>query len=349
MMKKLTLAFAICIIGSMVSQNWADEITEQPGYIKGELIYSLDERPTRSCHASTIVEAADGTLVAAWFGGTHERNPDVGIWVSRLENGAWTRPKEVANGVMSPQNRYPCWNPVLFRSADDTLILFFKVGPSPGQWWGERVISSDNGKTWHDQRRLPPDIVGPIKNKPVVLEDGTILCPSSHEYSGWTIHVEITSDLRNWTVVGPLNDPNVIGVIQPTILKYKDGSLQMLCRTNKKYGFIAQTWSKDHGKSWSEVGKTSLPNPSAGIDAVTLKDGRQLLVYNPSSTSRVPLAVAISGDGIDWRQVITLERADAAGQNSYPAVIQTSDGLVHIVYTYHRESIKHVVLDPKKI
>ena len=348
-MKNFKLVFAICFIGSMTGPTWADMITEKPGYIHGELIYPLDDRPTPSCHASTLVEAADGTLVAAWFGGTHERHPDVGIWVSRLENDAWTRPMEVANGVMSPQKRFPCWNPVLFKSVDGTLILFFKVGPSPSEWWGERVISHDNGKTWMDQRRLPPEIVGPVKNKPVVLRDGTILCPSSHEYKGWTVHLEMTSDLKNWTVVGPLNDPNIISTIQPTILQYEDGRLQILCRTQRKHGFIAQSWSRDHGKSWSEFSKTSLPNPSAGIDGVTLDDGRQLLVYNPSSTSRIPLAVAISSDGIDWQQVMTLETADAEGENSYPAVIQTSDGLVHITYTYHRESIKHVVLNPKEL
>ncbi len=344
-MKAILFILPICVVAGFSHSGWADAITEQAGYVKGELIFPLDDKPTPSCHASTIVQTPDGSIVAAWFAGTHERHEDVGIWVSRLEGDAWTRPVEVANGVMSPQKRFPCWNPVLFQPRQGPLVLFFKVGPTPSEWWGERVISVDNGKTWHDQRRLPEQVVGPIKNKPVVLKDGTILCPSSHEYQGWTVHVELTKDLKSWTVVGPLNDPNRLSAIQPTILSYPDGRLQMLCRTPKKHGFIAQAWSQDQGRTWSELTKTTLPNPSSGIDAVTLKDGRQLLVYNPSATSRIPLDVAISTDGTDWTRVMILED-QPPGQHSYPAIIQTSDGLVHITYTYQRLSIKHVVLDP---
>ena len=324
----------------------ADAITDQPGYLRGDLIFPLDDKPTPSCHASTLVETADGVLMAAWFAGTAERNDDVGIWVSRFEGGAWTRPVEVANGVMSPQRRYPCWNPVLFRPSQGPLVLFFKVGPSPSEWWGERILSTDGGRTWQDQRRLPSQVVGPIKNKAVVLEDGTILCPSSSEHEGWRVHLEITSDLKTWNVVGPLNDPNELGAIQPTLLRYPDGRLQMLCRTPRKHGFIAQTWSQDKGQTWTKMTATSLPNPSAGIDGVTLKDGRQLLIYNHSRTSRIPLYAAISSNGSDWRRVLILED-QPPGEHSYPAVIQTSDGLVHVSYTYQRLGIKHVVLDPR--
>jgi predicted neuraminidase len=97
---------------------------------------------------------------------------------------------------------------------------------------------------------------------------------------------------------------------------------------------------------------TELPNPSAGTDAVTLKDGRQLLVYNHSDRSRSSpgrqiLNVAVSRDGISWKTVLTLEKQK--GEYSYPAVIQASDGMVHISYTYDRKSIKYVVLDPQTL
>src|SRR2546427_137606 len=80
----------------------------QPGLMKSEFIY--ETAPFPECHASTIVETKSG-LVAAWFGGTRERHPDVGIWLARHVSGGWTVPVEVANGVQSPTNRYPCWNP----------------------------------------------------------------------------------------------------------------------------------------------------------------------------------------------------------------------------------------------
>jgi predicted neuraminidase len=187
--------------------------------------------------------------------------------------------------------------------------------------------------------------MGPIKNKPVQLADGRILCPSSSEHAGWQVHVEVTRDLKKWEVVGPLNDGKDISVIQPTILTYPDGRLQMLCRTRRER-FIAQAWSEDGGRTWGKLHATNLPNPNSGIDAVTLRDGRQLLVFNNTKQGRTPLNVAVSKDGEDWDVVLTLE--NEPGEYSYPAVIQTADGLAHTTYTYHRKSIKHVVLDPRK-
>lgn len=335
----LVLVLGCGLVGMMASGAGGGEEAIR----RAELIYSLDDRPTPSCHASTMAQTSDGHIVAAWFAGTRERAEDVGIWVSRLEDDRWSRPVEVADGVMSPQKRFPCWNPVLFQPREGPLLLFFKVGPSPSEWWGEWMVSSDNGKTWHDRRRLPAHVMGPIKNKPVQLADGRILCPSSSEHQGWRVHIEVTADLKNWEVIGPLNDGVEMEAIQPTILQYADGRLQFLCRT-RNLGRIAQSWSKDGGRSWSPLSATSLPNPSSGIDAVTLKDGRQLLVFNNTPQGRTPLSVAVSSDGDTWDVVLTLE--DQPGEYSYPAVIQTADGLVHVTYTYQRKSIKHVVLDP---
>jgi len=337
--------FVIVFIATGAEIAWSGEMPSQTGWVRGELIFPLDNRPTPGCHASTIEQTGDGQIVAAWFAGTDEGEDDVGIWVSRLENGRWSSPVEVANGVMSVQKRYPCWNPVLFQPKEGRLVLFFKVGPTPREWWGEWTISKDGGKTWAPQTRMPPAIMGPIKNKPVQLADGRILCPSSSEHRGWQVHVEATRDFAHWDVIGPLNDGKDIGVIQPTILVHPGGRLQMLCRTRRE-GFIAQTWSTDNGKTWARFEATTLPNPNAGIDAVTLRDGRQLLVFNNTPRGRTPLNVAISRDGRQWDVVVTLE--DQPGEYSYPAVIQTADGLVHTTYTYLRQSIKHVVLDPSK-
>lgn len=341
----LFASFVICLSGSCAT---ATESGTQPhaAVERAGQVFPLESPPTPGCHASTIVETRDGKILAAWFAGADEGEDDVGIWVSRWENGAWSRPVEVVNGVMSPQRRYPCWNPVLFQPREGPLVLFFKVGPTPSQWWGERMVSEDNGATWKDQRRLPGHVMGPIKNKAVQLEDGRILCPSSSEHAGWRVHVEITNDLENWEVVGPLNDPATMGAIQPAILTYPNGRLQMLCRTKGK-GFISESWSQDGGRTWSPMSLTNLPNPNSGIDAVTLKDGRQLLVFNNTKKGRSPLNVATSQDGKQWDVRLDLETQP--GEYSYPAVIQASDGRVHITYTFLRTSIKHVVLDPTKL
>jgi len=320
----------------------------QPGLLKSEFIF--ETAPFPECHASTIVETEIG-LVAAWFGGTHERHPDVGIWLSRFVDGKWSAPIEFANGIQSPTNRYPCWNPVLFQPKNGPLLLFYKVGPSPSKWWGMMMGLPDIQSAFAGQmpkpRRLPEEILGPIKNKPVQLVNGDLLCPSSTEDSGWRVHFEWTSDLgKTWHKTEPVNDGKTIGAIQPTILFHPNGRLQALGRT--KQDKIFEIWSDDGGKTWSEMKLTSLPNPNSGIDAVTLRDGRQLLVYNHSTKGRSPLNVAISEDGKVWQSALTLED-DPGKQFSYPAVIQTKDELVHITYTWKRERIKHAVLDPSKL
>jgi predicted neuraminidase len=319
------------------------------GVVRSEFVY--ETAPFPSAHASTIVETRTG-LVAAWFGGTRERASDVGIWLSRAARGAWTAPVEVANGVEPDGTRYPCWNPVLFRMADGTLALFYKVGPSPSQWWGVVRTSRDDGTTWGDARRLPNGILGPIKNKPVRLADGTILSPSSTEStddpSVWRVHFERSADGgRTWTVVSVPEPANAapIDAIQPTVLVHPRGRLQALGRTRS--GRIFETWSSDGGATWSPLALTALPNPNAGIDAVALRDGRHLLVYNHTTSGRSPLNVALSRDGKVWEAALVLEREP--GEYSYPAVIQTADGLVHVTYTWKRERIKHVVIDPARL
>ncbi len=319
---------------------------EQPGYLKSELIFPLDNKPSPNCHASTIVENQAGELVASWFGGTEEGNSDVGIWVSRYTEGKWSKPVEAATGEWILGRRFPCWNPVLFQPRKGPLLLFFKTGPTPSTWWGEWMVSEDGGKTWKDRQCLPKGGIGPVKNKPVQLQDGTILCPSSSEHNGWRVHLERTADLgKTWEIIGPLNTNKELQVIQPCILTYPEGRLQLLCRT-KKEKVIAQSWSQDGGTTWSPVAATELPNPNSGIDAVTLSDGRQLVVYNPIPKGRNKLSVAISADGETWKEVMKLEE-ETAGEFSYPAGIQTADDMVHITYTYNRVSIKHAVIDPK--
>jgi predicted neuraminidase len=320
-----------------------------PGIASAEFIY--DKAPFRECHASTI-EWTKGGLVAAWFGGTAEGHRDVGIWLSRHDGEKWSAPVEVANGVKADGTRHPCWNPVLFQMSGP-LVLFYKVGPSPSTWWGMRMESSDNGKTWSKSVRIPDGLLGPVKNKPVLGRDGAILAGSSTEHDGWRLHMERSTDGgKTFTKIGPLNDGKEFGAIQPTILIWPGGELQILCRSRQNK--IVESRSSDGGKTWSTVKAIALPNPSSGIDAVTLRDGRGLLVYNHTTRNsasrprdREFLNVAVSADGKKWAAAAVLE--NQPGEYSYPAAIQTPDGLVHITYTYDRKRIKHVVLDPAKL
>lgn len=322
------------------------------GILKDEFIFERAVFP--ESHASTIAETDDG-LIAAWFGGTKEGYKDVCIWTSRLVKNKWTTPVKVADGVLNDTVRYPCYNPVLYYTPEKELLLFFKIGPNVAGWTGWMIRSKDNGKTWGPREALPEGFLGPVKNKPVLV-NGVLICPSSTEKTGWKFHLEYTRDWgRTWTKSAPLNDPKIITGIQPSLLQYKDGRMQLLGRSMNRT--VNEVWSIDGGKTWSAMQPAALPNNNSGTDAVTLKDGRQLIVYNhvkPDSSlprgkgARTPLNVALSKDGKSWYASLILEDSPVS-QYSYPSVIQTRDGKVHVVYTWRRERIKHVVIDPAKL
>lgn len=341
---KLTRSLAYRRMTSRMAAALHRNDTEPADSAIVEAEFVFDDDPFGMAHASTI-EQVGGTLIAAWFAGSLEGRADVGIWVSRNRKGRWSAPVRVATGEEAGGARHPCWNPVLFQPARGPLMLFYKVGASPRSWWGMLRTSNDGGQTWSAAERLPDPILGPIKNKPIELTDGTLLSPSSTEEGRWRVYIERSIDGANWERIGPVADGGRLVAIQPSILRYRDARLQLLCRT--KQGWIAQSWSGDRGRTWSTLEPIELPNPNSGTDAVTLDDGRQLLVYNHSHRTRTNLGVALSTDGRTWSRVLGLDHG--LGEYSYPAVIQTTDGLVHVTYSWNLRRIRHVVLDPERL
>ena len=376
--------------------------TSHPAIVKDEFLYEKATFP--QCHSVSIVETRKGDLVATYFGGKHERNPDVCIYVSIKKKGAkeWSKPILAADGVFMPGTkeaeiagisgditRKACWNPVITEMPNDELWLFFKIGTKVADWTGWLTKSQDGGKTWSKREALPKGFLGPVKNKPEIINN-RLLCPSSTENNGWKFHLEIY-DLKSkqWKYVGPVeaemamrcedmtagsgsptstkedieapdaggvadqNGMHPIDCIQPSILKLKDGRLQVLMRTRN--GKIATSFSSDGGDTWSKVTLTDVPNNQSGTDAVTLKDGRHVLIYNNFQTLpgtkkglRTPLSIAISDDGTHWRHVLTLEDSPIS-QYSYPAVIQGKDDKLHCAYTWRRLRIAYKEIDIKKL
>ncbi|MGG9960858.1 sialidase family protein [Ferruginibacter sp. SUN106] len=338
--------FLFCAVHVAAQNKW------KKGILVDEFIFDTASFP--QSHASTIAETPDG-LIAAWFGGTKEGNKDVCIWTSKLVNDKWTAPEKVAEGIINDTLRYACYNPVLYYANNGELLLFYKIGPNVAGWTGWMMRSNDNGKTWQKREALPDGFLGPIKNKPVLIGN-TLVCPSSTEKNGWKVHFEYTNDYgKTWTKSEDINDGKIVSAIQPSILKYKDGRYQVLCRSMNRA--INESWSNDGGKTWSAMTASALPNNNSGTDAVTLQDGRQLLVYNhvkPDDSlprgkgARTPLNVAVSKDGKKWYAAVMLEDSPIS-QYSYPSVIQSKDGMVHIVYTWRRQKIKYVKIDPSKL
>jgi len=208
-----------------------------------------------------------------------------------------------------------------------------------------RAVSGDGGRSWRSPERLPEGFLGPVKNKPLLLEDGRLLCGASREGLGWRVHFELVPAAGSATTLGfertpPLNRGLWLRAIQPALLRHRDGSLQMLCRTRS--GRVAESWSRDGGRRWSRLRLTALPDAASGLDAVTLSDGRHVLVYN-HSRRRSPLNVAVSEDGRTWLAAAVLETGE--GEYSYPAVVQSPGGRVHVAYTWRRERIRHAELE----
>ena len=406
-------------VGSGKYHFSCDIPTVSPAITKDEFLYEQASFP--QCHAATIVETKKGDLVATYFGGKHERNPDVCIWVSIKKKGQqeWSKPILAADGVFTlgtayaelagitaestpasegpvrrgsasaNQRRKACWNPVITEMPNGELWLFFKVGLKVTDWTGWLCKSKDGGRTWSDKEPLPKGFLGPVKNKPEII-DGRLLCPSSTEDNGWKFHMEIYDIAKKeWKYVGPvkaelamrtenmkagsasvtaakedIEAPDAGGVatkdgrhpidcIQPSILKLKDGRLQVLMRTRN--GKIGTSFSSDNGDTWSNVTLLDVPNNQSGTDAVTLKDGRHVLIYNNFGTLagtkkgvRTPLSIAISSDGSHWHHALTLEDSPIS-QYSYPSIIQGKDGKMHAVYTWRRLRVAYKEIDLNKL
>ena len=405
-------------IGSGSYDFSMDIPTKHPAIVKDEFLYEHTFFP--EAHASTIVETKKGDLVAAYFGGTHEKDPDVCIYVNIKKKGSnkWSTPILAADGVLDlsdPRIKYAglsgmneettsaeagpvkalsekkgfitydyntkksrislpktlkrksCWNPVLFEMPNGELWLFFKIGSSVGDWTGWLAKSKDGGKTWSDKEPLPFDsegraFLGPIKNKPELIGN-RLLCGSSTEGNGWRFHMEIYDlKTKQWKYV-PVesteavktddNKMHPIDCIQPSILKLKDGRLQVLMRTHNAR--LATSFSSDGGDTWTPVTLSDVENNQSGTDAVTLSDGEHVLIYNNFATlpltkkgPRTPLSIAVSQDGQTWRHALTLEDSPI-DQYSYPAIIQGKDGTLHCVYTWRRQRIAYKQIDIKQL
>lgn len=350
------------------------------GATRSEFIFV--SAPFQSCHASTLAELGNGDLLSAWFGGSGEGKPDVAIWASRRSNGRWSEPF-----VLVREPGIASYNPVLFHTKDGRLWLYYKFGSHPVSWTAGRLWSEDDGNTWSKAEHLPAGLYGPVRTKPLILEDGTIVSGTSVEsYRSWSCWIERSTDNgATWTKIGPITVSTGIagpplagetkpagsgsedgqkgtsrssavredfrtsyftaaqqfteGIIQPSIVSLGRNWLRLYARSTARTGKICVADSSDGGVTWTQARQIQLPNPNAGVDAVALRDGRVVLVYNHTESGRTPLNLAVSRDGEHFRMFQVLE--SEPGEFSYPAIIQGSDGDLHITYTWHRRRIRY--------
>lgn len=329
--------------GALPSATFSKQVLETGGSVS--FVFG-DDRPFAQCHASTVAQASDGGILAAWFAGTKEKDSDVGIWLAKYKDGTWS-PVRLAAKVENSAH----WNPVLFTDAEGIVYLFFKVGPEIPQWRTWWMQSIDSGTTWTEPCELVAGDAGgrgPVKNKPIILSDGSWLAPASTEYNLWEAFADRTTDKgKTWQRSANFQvDRKKLrgkGAIQPTLWESEPGKVHALLRTAS--GRVWRTDSPDYGATWAPVYDAALPNNNSGLDVLRLADGRLLLVFNPVGVNwgpRTPLSLGLSCDnGVSWEIIAHLEDDPIESKNeySYPAIIRTNEGIA-ISYTWRRERVR---------
>jgi predicted neuraminidase len=309
--------------------------------------FIFDTAPFASCHASTVVELRNGDLLAAWFGGSAEGHPDVAIWSSRFSQGHWSPP-----AVLAREPDIATYNPVFFYTHDGRLWFYYKFGPHPDDWAAGRRWSLDNGETWSPTEHLPAGLYGPIRAKPLILTDGTVVSGTSVEaYGTWACWIERSVDNgKTFRRIGPIAAPALreapapgkrYGIIQPSVISLGGSHLRLYARSTPQIAKICIADSLDNGLTWTPARPIDVPNPNSGLDAVSLKDGRVVLVYNDTAKGRSPLNLAVSHDGEHFKMFYTLE-SEPGAEFSYPAMIEARNGDLLITYTWKRKKIRFV-------
>lgn len=324
----------------------------------------------RDSHAATLVETTDGDLVCAWFNGPKEGDRETNIVVSRLPAGSdtWTTPDLVAADPDRSEQ-----NPVLFRVPSGQLWLMH-TSNEPHRRPTAHIVkrtSDDGGVTWSEPEILFVGLGLYLRMPPVFMPDGSWVLPTYQVEDGveYSAAVITTDEGATWDI---RRVPGSRDRVQMSISPLADGSLLAYYRSRAADRIYAST-STDLGRTWTEPVKTVLPNNNSSLQQITLADGRLVVIFNDATLERdqfrfvpagdgwrkkavrTPLTLAMSSDGGQtwphWRnlQLADIEYKDREVGYSYPTVLQTSDGMLQVAYSYLRKTIRHVCIAPEWI
>ena len=293
-----------------------------------------------SVHCATLCELDDGRLLAAAYAFPFETSAETKIVASYFDGSGWSPSRTLIDlpGIA-------VGNPVLWSPEPGRIELFFVTLVSES--WTEAIVcvqgSRDAGRTWsaakvvHGRRGLM------TKTRPV--RSGDLLLLPVYDERNWCSHVLARrDDVDEWRLFGDTTSRGK--TIQPAIAGLADGRLLMLSRS--PHGTIFESYSFNQGLAWTASQPTPLPNPNSGIDLLKLEDGRLLLAYNPQTRGRERLGLSVADkEGRGWSDPMLLEHG--TGEYSYPFMIQSRNGTIHMLYTEQRTHIVHVQLQPQHL
>ncbi|KRF06831.1 hypothetical protein ASG89_18445 [Paenibacillus sp. Soil766] len=316
-------------------------------------------------HAANLLELDNGDLLCVWFSGSGEGNPDTNVLMSRLSAGSneWTAPMQLSGDIERSEQ-----NPILHQAPDGKLWLFHTSNEPHNQKTSRIVyrISDDNGFTWGPTEVLFDGLGIFLRHPLLVLKNGDWLLPTYYcKLDGHYSVVQISSDQgktwKEYEVQGSTHR------VQMNVVERIDGTLFAMFRS-RQADRIYTSISQDNGRNWTVPVKSELPNNNSSMQFIKLQNGHLALIYNNSSMERdqfrwvqrkgefrkkplrTPLTLAISEDeGKTWPyykniQMADLEYKDSEIGYSYPSIISTRDGKIHIAFSYLRKGIKHVCL-----
>ena len=309
----------------------------------------------RHLHTPALSELASGDLLAVWKA-SRSKDASVALLAASYDRRAevWRPARQVTSrlGTQKELGRPVATlaNPVLLTRPDGTVSLFYVSA-----WWSWSTASvtlktsTDHGETWTPARRIVTSPVANastlVKAAPVLYTDGSVGVPAYHELVG--LFPQLLRVSAGGSLVEKVRIHRGQGSLQPSIVPIDDREAIALMRNSRKGSvFVART--RDAGQSWSPVEALDLPNPNSPVMGVRLQDGAVLLVFNDSAESRENLSLALSRDGgRRWTSIHTFEEGERGtggfrANFSYPYMIRASDGVVHLVYSWHQTYIKHV-------
>jgi predicted neuraminidase len=312
-------------------------------------VFINDSQDLAFVHVASLIERSDHRLVALWYGGSYEHARDNAVYLSELHSGTWQEPRaimtadEVEHSLLRP---IKCLgNPLLLSESNGSLRLLF-VTIALGKWSGSQLntcLSRDNGHTWSPvvHLTLSPlcNFAELVRNRPVPTAKGWCV-PVYQEFLGKFPELLWLSGQDDYLHYEKTRIAGGCSTLQPSLLPLDEKRALVLLRdyTKTKRIFLART--EDGGAQWSNPAETTLPNPDSGISGLRLQDGRLLVSYNNETLGRSNLSLALSNDaGHSWKKIADLEN-DNDKSFSYPYLMQSSDGVIQLAYSWDGEKIK---------